>query len=232
MSNTPRTQNSMRETPFDLLFAGRVIWLNDEVSDETMLEISSKLLILSAEDSKADIYMIINSPGGSITSGLMMMDIIDSIPNDVVTIGMGMCASMGQVFLTMGADGKRFITKGARVMLHQPHGGFHGTQTDITTSANLINDMKTQLASITAAKTGKSIEQIHEDGDRDRWFRAEEALEYGFVDHIVENILDVIPISKTVQKSKKAREASEKHLQAVRKLELQRLENNTDTESK
>ncbi|MGB1101618.1 MAG: ClpP family protease, partial [Pontimonas sp.] len=106
------------------------------------------------------------------------------VPNDIVTVGIGMAASMGQLLLTAGTKGKRYITPNARVLLHQPHGGFGGTASDIQTQAHLINDMKKRLAQITADATGKTVEQIMEDGDRDRWFSADEALEYGFVDHI------------------------------------------------
>ena len=111
--------------------------------------------------------------------------------NDIVTVGIGMAASMGQLLLTAGTKGKRYITPNARVLLHQPHGGFGGTASDIQTQAQLILDMKRRLAEITAAQTGKTVEQINADGDRDRWFNAQEALEYGFVDHIRESALDV-----------------------------------------
>jgi ATP-dependent Clp protease protease subunit len=106
------------------------------------------------------------------------------IPNDVVTVGIGMCASMGQFLLTMGAPGKRYATPNTRVLLHQPHGGFGGTAADIQTQADLIISMKHQLASLTAERTGKTVEEVNADGDRDRWFTAQEALEYGFIDHI------------------------------------------------
>jgi len=106
------------------------------------------------------------------------------VPNDIVTVGIGMCASMGQFLLTAGTKGKRYATPNTRVLLHQPHGGFGGTASDIQTQASLIVSMKRQLAAITAEATGKSVEQIMADGDRDRWFSADEALEYGFIDHI------------------------------------------------
>jgi ATP-dependent Clp protease protease subunit len=117
---------------------------------------------------------------------MAIYDTMQYVPNDVVTVGIGMCASMGQFLLTSGTKGKRFLTPNTRVLLHQPSGGFGGTAADIQTQAYLINDMKKLLAAITAKQTGKTLEQVMADGDRDRWFSAQEALEYGFVDHIQE----------------------------------------------
>ncbi|WP_425305907.1 ATP-dependent Clp protease proteolytic subunit [Agromyces archimandritae] len=176
---------------FDRLLKDRIIWLGSEVRDENANEIAAKLLLLAAEDPKKDIFLYINSPGGSITAGMAIYDTMQFVPNDIVTVGIGMAASMGQLLLTAGTKGKRYITPNARVLLHQPHGGFGGTASDIQTQAQLILDMKKRLAEITAAQTGKTVEQINRDGDRDRWFNAEEALEYGFVDHIRESALDV-----------------------------------------
>jgi ATP-dependent Clp protease protease subunit len=177
---------------FDRLLKDRIIWLGSEVRDENANEIAAKLLLLAAEDSNKDIYLYVNSPGGSITAGMAIYDTMQFVPNDIVTVGIGMAASMGQLLLTAGTKGKRYITPNARVLLHQPHGGFGGTASDIQTQAQLILDMKKRLAEITAAQTGKSVEQINADGDRDRWFSADEALEYGFVDHIRESATDVI----------------------------------------
>jgi len=187
----------MADTPFppsvfDRLLKDRIIWLGSEVRDENSNEISAKLLLLAAEDPQKDIYLYINSPGGSITAGMAIYDTMQFIPNDVVTVGIGMAASMGQLLLTAGTIGKRYITPNARVLLHQPHGGFGGTSSDIQTQAALILDMKKRLAEITAAATGKTVEQVNADGDRDRWFTAEEALEYGFVDHIRASATDVV----------------------------------------
>ena len=176
---------------FDRLLKDRIIWLGSEVRDDNANEIAAKLLLLAAEDPKKDIYLYVNSPGGSITAGMAIYDTMQFVPNDIVTVGIGMAASMGQLLLTAGTKGKRYITPNARVLLHQPHGGFGGTASDIQTQAQLILDMKKRLAEITAKQTGKSVEQINADGDRDRWFNAQEALEYGFVDHIRESALDV-----------------------------------------
>jgi ATP-dependent Clp protease protease subunit len=122
---------------------------------------------------------------------MAIYDTMQFITNDIVTVGIGMAASMGQLLLTAGTKGKRYITPNARVLLHQPHGGFGGTASDIQTQAQLILDMKKRLAEITAEATGKSVQQVNEDGDRDRWFNAQEALEYGFVDHIRASAADV-----------------------------------------
>ena len=176
---------------FDRLLRDRIIWLGEEVRDENANEICAKILLLAAEDQTKDIYLYINSPGGSITAGMAIYDTMQFVPNDIVTVGIGMAASMGQLLLTSGAPGKRYITPNARVLLHQPHGGFGGTSSDIQTQAQLILDMKKRLAEITAERTGKSVEQVNEDGDRDRWFTAQQALEYGFVDHVRESAADV-----------------------------------------
>jgi ATP-dependent Clp protease protease subunit len=185
---------------FDRLLKERIIWLGSEVRDDNSNEIAAKLLLLAADDDKKDIFLYINSPGGSITAGMAIYDTMQYVPNDIVTVGIGMAASMGQLLLTAGTKGKRYITPNARVLLHQPHGGFGGTSSDIQTQAALILDMKKRLAEITAAQTGKTVEQINADGDRDRWFSAQEALEYGFVDHIRELASDVIGGGGTTDK--------------------------------
>jgi ATP-dependent Clp protease protease subunit len=176
---------------FDRLLRDRIIWLGSEVRDENANEIAAKLLLLAAEDSERDIYLYINSPGGSITAGMAIYDTMQFVPNDIVTVGIGMAASMGQFLLTAGTKGKRYITPNARVLLHQPSGGFGGTSSDIQTQAQLIIDMKNRLAKITADATGHTVDQVNADGDRDRWFNADEALAYGFVDHIRSSAADV-----------------------------------------
>ncbi|MDA7799325.1 ATP-dependent Clp protease proteolytic subunit [Aquiluna sp.] len=175
-----------RNGVFDRLLKDRIVWLGSEVRDENANEICAKILLLAAEDSEKDIFLYINSPGGSITAGMAIYDTMQYVPNDIVTVGIGMAASMGQFLLSSGAKGKRYATPNTRVLLHQPAGGFGGTASDIQTQAALIMSMKRQLASITAEQTGKTVEQVMEDGDRDRWFTAAEALEYGFIDQIQE----------------------------------------------
>jgi len=180
MSENPMGARSI----FDRLLKDRIVWLGSEVSDDSANDICAKILLLAAEDPEKDIYFYINSPGGSITAGMAIYDTMQYVPNDIVTVGIGMCASMGQFLLSSGTKGKRYATPNTRVLLHQPHGGFGGTASDIQTQAELILSMKRQLASLTAEQTGKTVEQIMSDGDRDRWFTADEALEYGFIDHV------------------------------------------------
>src|SRR5690625_3738067 len=143
------------------------------------------MLLLAAEDPERDIYLYINSPGGSVTAGMAIYDTMQYVQPDVATVGMGMAASMGQFLLSSGAKGKRYATPHARVMTHQPSGGIAGTATDIRTNAVLILHMKRVLAVITAEQTGTPVDRISRDADRDRWFTAPEALEYWFIDHIV-----------------------------------------------
>jgi ATP-dependent Clp protease protease subunit len=171
---------------FDRLLKDRIVWLGSEVRDDMANEICAKILLLAAEDAEKDIFLYINSPGGSITAGMAIYDTMQYVPNDIVTVGIGMCASMGQFLLSSGTKGKRYATPNTRVLLHQPSGGFGGTASDIQTQAELIMSMKRQLAAITAAQTGKTVDEVMLDGDRDRWFTAEEALEYGFIDQIQE----------------------------------------------
>ena len=173
-----------RNGVFDRLLKDRIVWLGSEVRDDMANDICAKILLLAAEDSAKDIYLYINSPGGSITAGMAIYDTMQYVPNDIVTVGIGMAASMGQFLLSSGTKGKRYATPNTRVLLHQPLGGFGGTASDIQTQAELIVSMKKQLAEITAKQTGKTVEQIMADGDRDRWFTAQEALDYGFIDHI------------------------------------------------
>ena len=180
------SQQAERLSVFERLLKDRIVWLGSEVRDENANEICAKILLLAAEDAERDIFLYINSPGGSITAGMAIYDTMKYVPNDVVTVGIGMAASMGQFLLSSGTKGKRYATPNTRVLLHQPLGGFGGTASDIQTQAQLINSMKRQLAEITAEQTGKTVEQILKDGDRDRWFTAKEALEYGFIDHIQE----------------------------------------------
>lgn len=172
---------------FERLLKERIIWLGSAVEDENANEICAKMLLLAAEDPEADIFLYINSPGGSVTGGMAIYDTMQLVQPDVATVAVGLAASMGQLLLTAGAPGKRYITPHARVMMHQPSGGIGGTAADIRINADLILQMKKTLAQITADRTGKSLEQIEVDSDRDKWFTAQEALEYGFVDHVVEH---------------------------------------------
>ena len=170
---------------YNRLLRERIIWLGSEVRDENANAICAQMMLLAAEDPDKDIFLYINSPGGSITAGMAIYDTMQYIQPDVATVAMGMAASMGQFLLSSGAKGKRYATPHTRVLMHQPSGGFGGTATDVRINAELILHMKRTLAELTAEQTGKSIEQINADADHDRWFTAEEALEYGFIDHVV-----------------------------------------------
>ena len=172
---------------YQRLLKERIIWLGGEVRDENANAICAQLLLLAAEDPDRDIYLYINSPGGSVTAGMAIYDTMQYIKPDVVTVGMGLAASMGQFLLTSGAPGKRYITPHTRVLLHQPLGGAGGSATEIRINADLILGMKKELAAITASRTGKTVEQVEADGDRDHWFTAQEALEYGFVDRVIDS---------------------------------------------
>ena len=179
------------DSVYQRLLRDRIVWLGSEVRDENANAICAKILLLAAEDPEKDIYLYINSPGGSITAGMAIYDTMQYVQPDVVTIGMGMAASMGQFLLSSGTKGKRYATAHTRVLMHQPLGGLGGTATDIKIQADLILSMKRQLAELIAEQTDKSVEQITEDSDRDRWFTAPEALEYGFIDKIVTGAADV-----------------------------------------
>lgn len=181
------TPMGLGDSVYQRLLKERIIWLGGEVRDDNANAICAQLLLLAAEDPDRDIYLYINSPGGSVTAGMAIYDTMQYVKPDVVTVGMGLAASMGQFLLTAGAPGKRYITPHTRVLLHQPLGGAGGSATDIRINADLILGMKKELAQITASRTGKSVEQVEADGDRDHWFTAQEALEYGFVDQVIDS---------------------------------------------
>ena len=181
------TPMGLGDSVYQRLLKERIIWLGGEVRDDNANAICAQLLLLAAEDPERDIYLYINSPGGSVTAGMAIYDTMQYVKPDVVTAGMGLAASMGQFLLTAGAPGKRYITPHTRVLLHQPLGGAGGSATDIRINADLILGMKKELAQITASRTGKSVEQVEADGDRDHWFTAQEALEYGFVDQVIDS---------------------------------------------
>lgn len=169
------------------LLKERIIWLGSEVRDDNANAICAQMLLLAAQDPDSDIYLYINSPGGSVTAGMAIYDTMQYIKPDVVTVAMGMAASMGQFLLSAGTPGKRYATPHARILMHQPSGGVGGVASDIRINADLMLQMKRELAEIIAQHTGKSVEQINADSDRDKWFTAQEALEYGFIDHVVEH---------------------------------------------
>ncbi|NLM19467.1 MAG: ATP-dependent Clp protease proteolytic subunit [Clostridiaceae bacterium] len=172
---------------FSRLLKERIIILSNQVDHASASLIMAQLLFLEAEDPNKDIQFYINSPGGEVSSGLMVYDTIQYIKSDVQTICMGMAASMGAVLLSAGTKGKRFILPNAEVMIHQPSGGVEGQASDIKITAEHIIKTRNRLNQILAERTGQPLETIEIDTDRDRWLDAEEAVEYGIVDHVMES---------------------------------------------
>ncbi|CAN7384285.1 ATP-dependent Clp protease proteolytic subunit [Knoellia sp. LjRoot47] len=180
----PGDKLGLDDSIYNRLLKERIIFLGSEVRDENANAICAQMLLLAAEDSDKDIWLYINSPGGSVTAGMAIFDTMQWVPNDVATVAMGMAASMGQFLLSAGTPGKRYATPHARVMMHQPSGGIGGTASDIKIQAEQLLHIKKQMAELIAEHTGQTPEQIEADSDRDRWFTASEAKEYGFVDHV------------------------------------------------
>jgi ATP-dependent Clp protease protease subunit len=169
------------------LLRERIVFLGSQVDQDTANRICAELLLLEAEDRDKDISLYINSPGGSVTDGLAIYDTMQYVNCDVRTICVGMAASMGQFLLCAGAPGKRFSLPHSRILMHQPSmGGMQGQASDIAIQAEQIVYMKKQLAEQIALHTGQSVDQIETDSDRDRWFTAQEALDYGFIDAVIE----------------------------------------------
>ena len=171
---------------YSRLLKERIVILSEEVNYVTASLVTAQLLFLAAEDPDKDIQFYINSPGGSVSDGLMIFDTMQHIKPDVQTICMGMAASMGAFLLAAGAKGKRFILPNAEVMIHQPSGGAQGQTTDIQIAAQHIQRTKERLNRILAERTNQPIDRIAQDTDRDNWMSAEEAVEYGIVDQIME----------------------------------------------
>jgi ATP-dependent Clp protease, protease subunit len=176
----------MTDSVYQSLLMNRIIFLGSEVKDENANAICAQMLLLNAEDPDRDIYLYINSPGGSVDSGMAIFDTMQWISNDVATVAMGLAASMGQFLLSAGEKGKRFALPHSRIMMHQPSGGLGGTASDIRIQAEQSMHIKKTMGRLIAEHTGQTTEQIEKDSDRDRWFTAEEALAYGFIDHVYE----------------------------------------------
>ena len=181
----------MSDSVYQALLANRIVFLGSEVRDDNANAICAQLLLLNAEDPHKDIYLYINSPGGSVTAGMAIFDTMQWISNDVATVAMGLAASMGQFLLSAGTKGKRYALPHTRIMMHQPSGGLGGTASDIKILAEQILATKKEMAELIAEHTGRSVEQIEADSDRDRWFTAAQALEYGFIDHVYENAAQI-----------------------------------------
>jgi len=176
---------NLSDSVFERLLQERIIFLGTQVDDDIANRLCAQILLLAAEDPTRDISLYINSPGGSISAGMAIFDTMQFAECDVATYGMGLAASMGQFLLSAGAQGKRYALPHARIIMHQPLGGISGSATDIAIQAEQLALTKREMAELIAEHTGQTVERINTDSDRDRWFTATEALEYGFVDHVV-----------------------------------------------
>jgi ATP-dependent Clp protease, protease subunit len=189
MSDTTRPQAldagfDPRSDVFNRLLKNRVVMLGTDVNDDIANQICAQLLYLEGEEADADIWLYINSPGGSVTAGMAIYDTMQFISCDVATVCMGMAASMGQFLLTAGAAGKRYTLPNARIMMHQPLAGLRGQATDIAIQAEQLAYTKRRMAELTAHHSGQTLEQIQADSERDRWFTADAAKAYGLVDAV------------------------------------------------
>lgn len=192
MSNEPRLAAdsagmNLSDSVYERLLRERIIFLGTQVDDDIANKLCAQILLLSAEDPTRDIHLYINSPGGSVTAGMAIYDTMKYSPCDIATYGMGLAASMGQFLLSGGTKGKRYALPHARIMMHQPSAGVGGTAADIAIQAEQFAQTKKEMAQLIAEHTGQSFEQITKDSDRDRWFTAAEAKEYGIVDHVIES---------------------------------------------
>jgi ATP-dependent Clp protease, protease subunit len=183
-------QTSRGERSFDIysrLLNERIIFLGDAVDDQIANLIVAQLLHLESEDPDKDISLYINSPGGQIYAGLAIYDTMQFIKPDVTTICFGMAMSMGSLLLTGGTPGKRLALPNSRILIHQPSGGYQGQSADIEIHAQEILDLRRRMDEIYAGHTGQSIEKVHDDMDRDRYFKPDQAVEYGLIDRVIEH---------------------------------------------
>ena len=179
------------DSVYERLLSERIIFLGSQVDDDIANRLCAQILLLAAEDPIKDIHLYINSPGGSISAGMAIYDTMVLAPCDVATYAMGMAASMGEFLLAAGTKGKRYALPHARILMHQPLGGITGGATDIAIQAEQFRRHKRVMAELIADQTGQTVEKITADSDRDRWFTAQEALEYGFIDHVVSRAAQV-----------------------------------------
>jgi len=183
---------NLDDSIYNRLLRERIIFLGSEVKDANANAICAQLLLLDAEESERDIWLYINSPGGSVDSGMAIYDTMQFVKSDVATVSMGLAASMGQVLLCAGAAGKRYALPHSRIMMHQASGGIGGTASDIRIQAEQAILLKRDMARLIAEHTGQTFEQIELDFERDRWFTAQQAKDYGFVDHVVRSAGQVV----------------------------------------
>ncbi len=177
----------MTDSVYERLLKERILFLGSQVDDEIANKLCAQILLLSAEDPTRDIALYINSPGGSVTAGMAIYDTMKYSPCDIATYSMGLAASMGMFLLSAGTKGKRYSLPHARIMMHQPSAGVGGTAADIAIQAEQFAQTKKEMAELIAEHTGQTFEQITKDSDRDRWFTAQQAQDYGIVDHVITN---------------------------------------------
>ena len=173
------------DSVYERLLSERIIFLGSQVDDDIANRLCAQILLLAAEDSAKDIHLYINSPGGSVTAGMAIFDTMVLAPCDVATYAMGMAASMGEFLLAAGTKGKRYALPHCQILMHQPSAGVGGTESDISIQAQLFKRHKREMAELISQHTGQTVERITADFDRDRWFSAQEAKDYGFVDHVI-----------------------------------------------
>jgi ATP-dependent Clp protease protease subunit len=191
VSASPGGSPDTQADVYQRLLRERIVFLGTEVDDRSANLICAQLLLLAAEDPNRDISLYINSPGGSVTSGLAIYDTMQYVPCDVSTVCMGLAASMGQFLLCAGAPGKRYALPHSRILMHQPSGQMQGQAADIAIQAEQIIYLKRMMAERIAFHTGQPVERIERDSDRDRWFTAEEAKDYGFIDQVIARAKEV-----------------------------------------
>ncbi|MEU7779750.1 ClpP family protease [Micromonospora sp. SD19] len=170
---------------FERLLRERIVFLGTEVTEESANQICAQILLLAAEDADRDIYLYINSPGGSVSAGMAVYDTMRYVRNDVATLALGFAGSMGQFLLCAGAAGKRYALPHSRIMMHQPSGGMGGTASDITIQAENMLHVKRTMQELISQHSGRTLDEIQRDWDRDRWFTAQQAREYGLIDHVI-----------------------------------------------
>jgi ATP-dependent Clp protease protease subunit len=175
----------LSDAVLDRLLRERIVVLGREVDDDVANQLCAQMLLLAAEDPRRDVSLYVNSPGGSVTAGMAIHDTMRFLDCDVATYAFGMAASMGQFLLTAGTPGKRFSLPHTRILVHQPSAGVGGTQADIAIQADMLRRLKRDLNGLQAEYTGRTVEEIERDSDRDRWFTPEQAREYGLIDHVV-----------------------------------------------
>lgn len=188
MPGLPQAEIARSGFGFDIyqeLLKGRIVFLGQQVDDEIANALCAQMLYLAGQDPDEDIWLYINSPGGSVTAGMAIYDTMQFIKPQIATLCLGLGASMGQFLLTAGAEGKRYALPHARILMHQPSAGVQGQAADIAIQAENLVKIKKEMAELIADHSGQTADQIETDSDRDRWFNAEEARDYGLVDHVI-----------------------------------------------